>query len=108
MSVSTPEAEVVHETTSLSDLDFDIELPCEVPQRRAVGGGGTPHCGGAPARWVAWRVSCCPESPRYVLLCDYCKRSYQMWMLMGAAIYCADCSMETGGFVSFTELNRKA
>lgn len=91
----------------LENLDFHIEEPCEVPGRARVAGGGTPKCPGRPAVWVGWRENCCPQSPRYLLLCDECKRTYQAWMVRGGYITCANCQAE-GGFVTFTELNRKS
>ena len=91
----------------LEHLDFDFEAACEVPQRAAKAGGGTPKCDGRPAQWVGWRENCCPQSPNYVLLCDECKRIYQAWMASGGYITCADCAAE-GGYITFTELNRKS
>lgn len=93
----------------LGHLDFDIELPCEVPQRAQTGKpGGTPKCDGRPARWIGWRPNCCPESPRYVLLCDECKRIYQAWQAANPVMFCADCGVDNGGFIRYTELNRKS
>lgn len=100
--------EKVVELTSLEDLDFDIELPCEVAARRQVAQGGMPECLGEPAAWVGWRANCCPTSPRYLLLCDRCATTYRNWIARGAAITCADCGTETGGFLRIEPLNRRA
>jgi hypothetical protein len=91
----------------LEHLDFDIESACEVPARAAAIGGGTPKCPGGPARWVAWRDICCPASPRYLLMCDECKRTYQAWMALAGFVTCGDCGAE-GTYHTYTKLNRKS
>lgn len=90
----------------LEQLDFDIELPCEIPQRRAVA-QGTPVCDGGAAKWVGWRNNCCAASPRYLLLCDHCAQVYRAWMAAGAYISCADCGAE-GGFIQIVPLNKRS
>ena len=103
MTVVTPDSE----TISLEDLDFDFVVACEIPARRAAT-GGFPMCDADPAEWVGWRAACCPQSPRYLLMCSRCKETYQMWQAMKACIVCADCGAETGGPISYTPLNKKS
>lgn len=90
----------------LVHLDGEWEIACEVPARAAAIGRGTPKCLGDPAKWVAWRVNCCPESPKYLLICDICKNTYEAWLAGNAYITCGDCGKQTGGFISYTELNK--
>ena len=107
--MTSTEIELGEDLERLEHLDFDIEVPCEVPERAKIGKpGGTPKCDGRPARWVGWRSNCCPESPNYILLCDECKRTYQAWQAASSIMYCANCGRDNGGFISFTELNRKS
>jgi hypothetical protein len=100
--------EVGADPYTLEHLDFDYEAACEIPERARQIKGGTPMCNGNPAEWVGWRANCCPTSPRYLLICSPCKRVYQAWIATAGYITCGDCGAETGGFISFTELNRKS
>ena len=99
---------VVPDIDTLGDLDFDMEVACEVPARAEAVGHGTPQCLGDPAIWVAWRGNCCPQSPRYMLICDHCKQVYNNWLAKFAMITCGDCHAETGGFITNTPLNRQS
>ena len=56
--------------------------------------------------WVAWRPNCCTAGPRYHLVCDYCKTTYQRWQAKQAVIVCIYCGEETGGFAAFTPLGK--
>jgi hypothetical protein len=105
MTVQLPER-VDPETLSIEDLDF--EVVCEIASLRSEGETQFPPCRGDAARWVAWRANCCPGSPRYRLLCDYCKSVYQAWMAKQAYLWCGVCGAETGGFISFTPLEGKS
>ena len=97
---------LVRGTEGLTHLDGDWEIACEVPARAEQIGKGTPRCLGDPAKWVGWRANCCPESPKYLLICDVCKNVYEQWIAANAYLTCGDCGAHTGGFVSFTELNK--
>jgi hypothetical protein len=90
----------------LNDLDESWEIICEIPELIRQNGSGFPCCAGDPAKWVAWRANCCEASPRYLLVCDFCKGVYQRWAAMQASVVCAWCKSEVGGFVRFTELNK--
>lgn len=93
---------------SITYLDFDFEEACEVPARAQAIGAGLPQCPGRTAEWVGWRPNCCPQSPRYMLLCDPCKNIYQRWIAQHSYIVCGDCKQETGGFHTYTRLNKKS
>lgn len=101
------EAALGSDLERLTHLDFEFEAECEVPARSAQIGGGMPKCPGRPASWVAWKDSCCTATPRYLLMCDQCKSTYQAWMATAAFINCGDCGQESG-YVLFTPLNTKA
>lgn len=105
MSTSAPERLVTESTDLFEDHEFDII--CDI---YALGGRAKsyPPCPGDKAEWVAWRANCCPQSPRYRLICTDCKRVYQGWQANNGHISCADCGYETGGFISFTPLRGKA
>lgn len=94
----------------LGDLDSSWEIACEIEELAQKQGkaGGWPMCGGAPAEWVGWRPNCCPDSPKYLLMCSGCKAAYQRWLALGAALVCGWCGTNTGGFVSYTPLNKAA
>ena len=100
------EMSVEHDVDTIEHLDAEWDVACEVQARAAAIGGGTPRCLGDPAQWVAWRANCCPESPRYMLICDVCKNVYDAWIAANAFITCGDCGTQTGGFVAYTELNK--
>lgn len=85
---------------SLADHEFDII--CDV--HKMVGLGDVSPCKGDPAKWIGWRVNCCPQSPTYRLLCVFCKRTYQNWQAQGRFITCVHCGTETGGYISYTPL----
>jgi len=103
MSVILPER-VDPQTLNLHDFEF--EVVCEIaalrPEHPAF-----PKCKGDPARWVGWRANCCPTSPRYRLLCDFCKQTYQNWFAKGAFVYCGDCLQECE-FLAYTPLGGKS
>lgn len=99
MSVIAPEHV---ESTELFE-SFEFEIICDIAEKRQVS-PEWPACKGDAARWVAWRPNCCPDSPRYRLICDRCKSIYQAWAAKQAFIYCGYCGNETQGFVSFTPL----
>ena len=101
-----PFIESAMDAHTIEHLDFDMEVACEVEARRQAV-GGTPICKGDPASWVAWRPNCCPQSPKYLLICHHCKGIYQAWQAKYASISCGDCGMETGGFIAYTWLNRR-
>lgn len=100
MSAISPER-VEPETLEFESVEFDIV--CDISSLRNVS-PDFPRCQGGAARWVAWRPNCCPESPRYRLVCDDCKKVYQAWQAKNAYIYCGYCGEDTGGFISFTPL----
>lgn len=108
MTVMATEFRLGEDLARLEHLDFEFETPCEIPERAAKAGGGTPRCPGRPARWVGWRVNCCPESPNYILLCDECKKVYQAWLAQGAQITCIECLTENAGFIAYTSLNKQS
>lgn len=91
---------------TFESAEFDIE--CDIAVARRVDPGGFPVCNGDPARWVGWRPNCCPDSPRYRLLCDKCKRTYQNWAAKNAFVYCGTCGSYTGGFLAYTPLEGKS
>lgn len=103
----TTQAELGSDLERLMHLDFEFEAECEVPARSRQIKGGMPKCPGRPATWVAWKDSCCNAAPRYLLMCDECKRTYQAWMAAAGYITCGDCGRESG-YVLYTELNKKA
>ena len=96
---------VVEPTEQLSLFEMEeFEIPCDVSKMRVR--DGYPPCKGDPAKWVAWRPHRCPGWPHYRLLCDFCKTTYQNWMARQARIICGGCRVETGGFASFTPLDK--
>ena len=105
MTIAHPEQEVRHHH-EVEEMGLEAwDIPCDIPARtRAHNIPGYPKCKGESARWVAWRANCCPGSPRYLLVCDFCKDVYQRWIARDAYIACGDCGEYTGGFVKFTEL----
>ena len=93
----------------LKDLEDEWDIPCDMPKISAGSHGkGWPKCLGESARWVAWRANCCPESPRYYLLCDKCKTTFQWWIAKQAALVCGWCGEPTGGPLTFTPLEGKS
>lgn len=107
MTTLMPER-VVPDTDRRIVEDLEFAIPCEVPNLRVQFPGEAPVCPGDPAKWVAWRANCCPESPRYRLLCDSCKNVYQNWEARRARILCVSCHKETGGFIAYTPLDGNA
>lgn len=92
----------------LSEFE-EIDIACDIyALRQKHEAAGYPPCKGDPARWVAWRANCCPEGPRYRLVCDHCKRVYQNWMAKWARIVCVHCHQETGGYCDFTPLRGRS
>lgn len=85
----------------------DVEIPCDISKLRLMT-DGFPYCNGGPARWIAWRPNCCPESPKFRLVCDECRKKYLAWQAKQAYIYCGYCSKETGGFLDFSPLRGKS
>lgn len=106
MSVATPETEVASDDLLLDNLDADWEIVCDIPALIRANGAGFPYCQENPARWVAWRPNCCTAGPRYHLVCDLCKTTYQRWQAKNAVIVCTYCGAETGGFAAFTPLGK--
>lgn len=104
-AISPERTESGTEPFTFEDAEFDII--CDISKMNGVD-PKFPTCHGDPARWVAWRANCCPESPRYRLVCDHCKKVYQAWMAKQAHITCAHCGRETGGFISFTPLKGRS
>lgn len=103
--VIPPEVDV--DTSCLEEMEF--EIACDIGQlRRQHEASGFPPCQGDPAKWVAWRVGCCGQGAQYRLVCDFCKKVYQNWQAKQAVITCVHCGAVTGGFASFTPLNKKA
>ena len=106
--MSTMSPEIVHpdidsDFSELEDQDWDI--PCDIPKIRT--GAGWPDCGGQPAQWVAWRPNCCAAGPRYLLVCDHCKNTYQRWAAQYAEIVCGWCGTVTGGTLAYIPLNKR-
>lgn len=106
MSVQSPER-VDPDVMTFESEEFDIECDIAVARRGGFP-GGFPVCNGDPARWVAWRPNCCPGSPKYRLICDKCKTTYQNWIAHNAYMYCGTCMSQTGGFIAFTPLKGKS
>lgn len=90
-------------TDSITYLDREWEIACEVPQRLAGTPWSDPH--DTPATWVMWRANCCPQSPRYLLVCDKDKDIYQNIISRQGYISCVDCNAECD-ILSFTPLNK--
>lgn len=100
MTAAIPEIE----TFAFEDAEF--EIACEIAVFRAEG-HSVPSCKGDPAVWVAWRAGCCDASPRFRLICDYCRQCYVRWQRLGAHISCPWCRKETGGYCAYTPLNKR-
>lgn len=85
--------EVITDREVLGELDSEWEIPCDIPQRNQLSPGGWPPCKGDPARWVAREVCDCrpPAKPRYTLLCDHCKNTYEDWFRQGLTLSCIWC-----------------
>lgn len=107
MTAAAVEHDVDRDIEAFNLEKFDFEIQCDI-FRLKVSHKGMAPCLGDPARWIAWRANCCPESPRYRLVCDHCKRVYQKWVAMQAVITCTHCGAETGGFLTFTELKKQS
>jgi hypothetical protein len=102
MSVSSPERVDADLEPMLFEA-FEFEIVCDIAELSHEA-PGFPACRGDAARWVAWRPACCPQAPRYRLLCDRCKAIYQAWEAKNAYIWCGICGNETGGFLAYTPL----
>lgn len=85
--------------------DMDWEIPCDIG-KLGLGVPGYPMCMGEPAQWIGLRANCCPQGPRYRLVCDHCKSVYQRWQARQASIVCGICGAETGGFLDFVPLRK--
>jgi hypothetical protein len=88
---------------ALGHLDQEWEVPCDIPRVTAETGKGYPKCHGHRAEWIMWRDSCCTESPRHLLICHDCKKTFQSWMAHAASLSCGWCGAETRP-VTFTPL----
>lgn len=101
-----PEVGQQEHTDLLADLDEAWEIPCDIPRITAQTGKGFPRCHGARAEWVAYRGNCCPQSPRYYLLCNSCKDTFQKWSAHRAALACGWCGEPTDGPLTFVPLRK--
>lgn len=103
--VVPPEVDV--DTSVLENMEF--EIACDVSKLRAqLEAAGLPPCKDEPAQWIGLRPNCCASSPRYRLLCDFCRKVYLNWQAKQAAISCPHCGTVTGGFLDFIPLHKKA
>lgn len=104
MSVAHPEVETPVDW--LADLDEEWEIPCDIYSLR-IDDPDYPRCKGEPARWIGWRpTACCGKSPRYRLVCNFCKKVYQRWAAMQAYIACPVCGQDIEGFCEFVPLRK--
>lgn len=97
MSVTPTEVVVGSDVESITHLDDDWEVACEIPQRNQRHPGGWPDCQGDPARWIARAICDCntPGKPGFTLLCDHCKSVYEEWARLHGHFSCTWC--EKGG-----------
>lgn len=78
---------------SITHLDDDWEIPCDIPSRQRMSPGGWPDCKGEAAQWISYAICDCntPGKPRCTLLCDYCKSVYEEWSRLKGSFSCIWC-----------------
>ena len=91
----------------LGDLDSDWQIACDIPRITQELGVGFPQCRGEAAVWVAYRGKCCTRSPNHMLLCDFCKRTFQSWHAHEAALECGWCGEPTS-HLTYVPIRRAA
>lgn len=109
MSTTTAEPETIQQddTDLFTELEEAWEIPCDIPRLNAELGKGFPVCHADRAEWIGYR-SCCPQSPRFILLCTSCKETFQKWGAHRAALACGWCGEPTDGPVRFVPLRQAA
>lgn len=105
MSVLSPER-IDPEVEAMTFTNAEFDIVCDIASL-SLEDPRFPKCKGDPARWVGWRSNCCPNSPRYRLLCNACKKVYQAWAARDAHVTCGICGQESE-FVAFTPLEGKS
>lgn len=87
----------VQEDVDLGALEsLDFEIACEIPtlpNYEKTRGSMTPECPGDKAIWVGWRWCTC-ASPSYLLLCDSCKKDYDVRTARWDFLSCAWCGRD--------------
>jgi hypothetical protein len=102
MSIMEPEVVADTALVILQALEEEMEIVCDIASKR--GESGWPQCPDRKAEWVAWRGDCCPNSPRYFLMCRACRVVYETWYAMGAALACGWCEAPSDGPLTFAPL----